>query len=65
MSRALFLAAWALVAATFVGIESTSLATRRRVPGLVETLRALTRGTAGRLVLFLGWMWLGWHIFAR
>jgi hypothetical protein len=27
--------------------------------------RRLTRFTSARLVVFLGWAWLGWHLFAR
>lgn len=65
MSRDVLLAAWAALALAGVTIEAVSLATGRRVVGAAETLRALTRGNAAFLVLFLAWMWLGWHVFAR
>jgi hypothetical protein len=27
--------------------------------------RRLTRSTSARVIVFLGWAWLGWHLFAR
>jgi hypothetical protein len=65
VSRNLVLAAWAALAAAGVGIEAASLATRRRIVGAMETLRALSWANAAFVVLFLAWMWLGWHVFAR
>jgi hypothetical protein len=38
-------------------------------PGWVATfgsaVRALVSTTAVRVIVVLGWMWLGWHLFAR
>jgi hypothetical protein len=65
VSRVLALTAWVLLAASLVGLEVRSLASHRRIPGLLETLRGLTGGIVTRSALFVGWMWLGWHIFAR
>jgi hypothetical protein len=28
-------------------------------------LRSARGHLAGRLVLVIGWVWLGWHVFAR
>jgi len=36
-----------------------------RVPTLGEWLGYLMRARAGRAVILLGWLWIGWHYFAR
>ena len=65
MIRTLVLVGWAIVAAGFVFCEVISLADPARVAGLGEVLRRLS-GSRWRLVIvFPGWMWLGWHFFAR
>jgi hypothetical protein len=38
---------------------------RGRLPSLREALRGVTARPAGRGVVLLVWMWLGWHVFAR
>lgn len=65
MTRSMILAAWALGAVLLVGCEVLSLATRRRYVGLAALLRRWTDGRLRLVVFFLGWMWLGWHFFAR
>ena len=32
---------------------------------LADALNALTRGRAVRIAVVVGWVWLGWHLFAR
>jgi Family of unknown function (DUF6186) len=32
---------------------------------LLPVLRSLTRPWPGRVLLLLGWAWLGWHLFVR
>ena len=32
---------------------------------LPDALGALTRKRAVRVVVVIGWVWLGWHLFAR
>lgn len=65
MTRDLWLAAWAAVAALGVTAEVASLVTHGRRPGALQSLRALTWGNVRLVVVFLAWMWLGWHLFAR
>ena len=50
----------ALVALEIIGRRRTT-----RVPSLGEWLGYLMRGRAGRALILLGWLWLGWHYFAR
>ena len=37
----------------------------RRVARAGALVRGLTRRPPLRLVLIVGWMWVGWHLFAR
>jgi len=65
MTRDLFLGIWAFLALLLVAIEV--LARRGIAPWATarQFLRAMGRHDAVALVLLLGWMWLGWHLFAR
>jgi Family of unknown function (DUF6186) len=36
-----------------------------RIPTLGEWLGYIMRARAGRAAILLGWLWLGWHYFAR
>jgi len=36
-----------------------------RIPTLGEWLGYVMRSRAGRLLILLGWLWLGWHYFSR
>jgi hypothetical protein len=36
-----------------------------RIPTLGEWLGYVMRPKAGRLLILLGWLWLGWHYFSR
>ncbi len=50
----------AVAAAALIGASAVGLVSR---PG--PLLRAALSRPAVRLLLVLGWMWLGWHLFAR
>jgi len=50
----------ALVALEIIGRRRTT-----RVPTVGEWLGYLMRARAGRALILLGWLWLGWHYFAR
>jgi hypothetical protein len=65
VTREVVLALWAALAAATMAlvfapaVSSGRVATPRRV-------LAWASGSGVRLVLLtLGWMWLGWHLFAR
>jgi Family of unknown function (DUF6186) len=36
-----------------------------RIPTLSEWLGYVMRPRAGRALILAGWLWLGWHYFAR
>jgi Family of unknown function (DUF6186) len=50
------------------GIVILEIIARRpgtRIPTLGEWLGYLMRPKIGRALILLGWLWLGWHYFAR
>jgi hypothetical protein len=58
-------AVWALVG---IGVVTCLVATALAgdpIPTLGATVRRITASRVGRVVIVLGWMWLGWHAFAR
>ena len=64
-ARWMITAAYAALAVSAVALQ---LAGRARWLGLVpfgEVIAAVRVSPAGRLVLALGWAWLGWHLLAR
>ncbi len=65
MARDATFAVWAVLGALAVSAQLVAVCSRGRLVGLPDLARRLTRARSGRLVLVLGWMWLGWHAFAR
>lgn len=59
------LALWMLVAVAFGACELSGRTLGRGWPTAAELLRRARGHLAGRLVLILAWLWLGWHVFAR
>jgi hypothetical protein len=64
MTRDLFLAAWLCVALLFLLAELLAFMTDRAA-GFREILQRLVSGNWRLVFVFLGWMWMGWHFFAR
>ncbi len=56
---------WIALAVAAAGLETLARIGRRRLAGLGEAFGRFAFLPAGRLALALGWMWLGWHVFAR
>jgi hypothetical protein len=54
----------ALILALFV-LEFLARRKDSRIPTLGEWLGYVMRPKAGRLLILLGWLWLGWHYFSR
>jgi hypothetical protein len=59
------LVVWGVLAGLLVAVEALSHLGGRRVGGLAALAAPLLARTPTRLLLVLGWMWLGWHFFAR
>ena len=54
----------AVILALFV-LEFLARRKDSRMPTLGEWLGYVMRPKAGRLLILLGWLWLGWHYFSR
>jgi hypothetical protein len=67
-SRALSLLIWVLFGLGAVGLwvlSVLSVARRRWLSTPGAALTALVSSPWRRPLVLLGWMWLGWHLFAR
>jgi len=56
-------AGYAAIAVGLILLEAVGRLRGRGTAG--QLLEWLMRGRAWRLLLILGWAWLGWHLFAR
>jgi len=65
VSSALSYAIWALLGLVTVLLWARSRAVGPSPARPAVVLERLATGTILRLVLVLGWMWAGWHLFAR
>ena len=61
---ALITAAYSALAASAVALQLAGRARRLRLVPLGSVIAAVRMAPAGRLVLALGWAWLGWHLLA-
>jgi hypothetical protein len=64
VSRTTTLWGYAVLAAAAVAYQAAGLLLHR-TPTLGQALQAAKRLPAGRLVLVVAWLWLGWHTFVR
>ncbi|MGQ0803556.1 MAG: DUF6186 family protein [Actinomycetota bacterium] len=64
-ARSLTLLGWAVLAVGFVALEVRALVRRDRFATVGDALDVLLRTPAARVLLLLGWLWLGWHVFVR
>ena len=64
-SRELTLAVWSLIGLAVVVCAGISAARPASLPTPLTAFDALVASVAGRVLVLVGWMWLGWHLFAR
>lgn len=64
MTRTITLAGFAVLAAAGVAYQLAGLRWRR-TPTLADAVSLVLRSRFGRPVMLAGWLWLGWHLFAR
>ena len=64
-TRVLTIAGFACVIAFMVALEYLGRRPGSRIPALGEWLGHIMRRPAGRVLVLCGWLWLGWHYFAR
>jgi hypothetical protein len=59
------IAGFAAVILALFGLELLARREGSRIPTLGEWLGYVMRPRAGRLLILVGWLWLGWHYFSR
>lgn len=64
-TRLITIAGFAVIILALFGLEFLSRRKNSRIPGLGELLGYAMRPRAGRFLILLGWLWLGWHFFSR
>lgn len=64
-TRTITIIGFAAIIATFFVLEFLGRRRNTRVPALGEWLGWVMRPKAGRALIMAGWLWLGWHYFAR
>jgi hypothetical protein len=63
--RAITIAGFVAVIVALVVLEVVGRRKDNQIPALGEWLGYMMRPKAGRALILLGWLWLGWHYFAR
>ena len=63
-SRAATFAGYAAIL-SLIGLWTVMTARHVRWMTLPDAVASLTRRRGVRIVVVLGWVWLGWHLFAR
>jgi hypothetical protein len=64
VNRTTTLVGYYVLAAAFVGCQVAALRSGR-IPTVGQALARVTGRRAGRWLLLAGWLWVGWHLFAR
>ncbi len=64
-TRGVTIAGFVLIVAAMILLELYARRPGSRVPTVGDWLGYLMRPRAGRVLVLLGWWWVGWHYFAR
>jgi hypothetical protein len=56
---------WGLLGSGVAVCVIAAILTRGRFPTLGTIVSRITASRTGQGLLVVGWMWLGWHAFAR
>jgi hypothetical protein len=64
-TREVTIAGFVIVICAMIALEIRGRRPDSRVPTAGEWLGYLMRPRLGRVLILLGWWWLGWHYFAR
>jgi len=64
-TRAITIVGFFAVISALVVLEILGRRKTNNIPALGEWLGYVMRPRAGRALVLLGWLWLGWHYFAR
>jgi hypothetical protein len=64
-TRVITIVGFACIISALAVLEVLGRRPGNRIPTLGEWLGYVMRPKAGRFLVLLGWLWLGWHYFAR
>ncbi len=64
-TRVITIIGFALVILSFFVLHFLGRRQDSRIPTVGELFGYLMRPRVGRFLVLLGWLWLGWHYFAR
>jgi hypothetical protein len=64
-TRVITIIGFAVIIAVLVLLEVLGRRPGNRIPTTRQWLGYIMRPRAGRALILLGWLWLGWHYFAR
>jgi hypothetical protein len=56
---------WGVIWGALWAWQFVTMARRPDLPSFGDLVLAVQRWRLGRLLLFAGWVWLGWHVFVR
>ena len=65
ITRVITIIGFVCMVGALIALEIIARRPANRIPTVGEWLGYLMRARAGRLLVLLGWLWLGWHYFAR
>jgi hypothetical protein len=64
-TRIITIIGFACVIGALAALEVVARRGTTRIPTLGQWLGYVMRPRTGRALILLGWLWLGWHYFAR
>jgi hypothetical protein len=65
MTKVLLLSGFGLLATAAIGLEALARRGTSSLPTLADVAGTTLRRPAARVAVLAGWLWLGWHLFAR
>ncbi|HYK29341.1 MAG TPA: DUF6186 family protein [Streptosporangiaceae bacterium] len=64
-TRAETIIGFVVIIGALITLEILGRRKNNRIPAVGEWLGYVMRPRSGRALILLGWLWLGWHYFAR
>lgn len=64
-TRTITIVGFVLVIGGLITLEILGRRKKANIPTVSEWLGYVMRPKTGRALILLGWLWLGWHYFAR
>jgi hypothetical protein len=65
LSHSATVAGWIVICVAIAAASVGAITSRGRFPGAAALLRVATRRIVVRVILLVGWAWVGWHFFVH